>query len=149
MFAIHLWLETILVGSIKNVSCSVLSNSLWSHGLQHIKLSYPSPSPRVCSNSYPLNQGYHPTITSFVVPLISCLQSFPALRSLPMSWLFISGAKVLDLQHQSFQWIFRLDFLEDWLVWSLCCPRDSEESPPAPQFKDISASVLQFFVFYC
>ena len=42
-------------------------------------------------------------------------------------------AKVLELQlqHQSFQWIFRVDFLQDWLIWSTCCPRDSEESSPA------------------
>ena len=53
-------------------------------------------------------------------------------------------AKVLKLQvqHQSFQWIFRVDFLWDWLVWSLCCPRDSQESSPAPQFKSINSSVL-------
>ena len=37
-------------------------------------------------------------------------------------------AKVLELQHQSFQWVFRVDFLLDWLVWSPCCPRDSQES---------------------
>ena len=48
-------------------------------------------------------------------------------------------AKVLEvqLQHQSFQWIFRIDFLWGWLVWSPCSPRDSQESPPAPQFKSI------------
>ena len=53
-------------------------------------------------------------------------------------------AKVLELQlqHQSFQWIFRVDFLQDWLVWSLCCPRDSQESSPAPQFESISSLLL-------
>ena len=53
-------------------------------------------------------------------------------------------AKVLELQLQcqSFQWIFRVDFLCDWLVWSLCCPRDSQESFPTPQFKSINSSVL-------
>ena len=53
-------------------------------------------------------------------------------------------AKVLELQlqHQSFQWIFRVDFLSDWLIWSPCCPQDSQESSPAPQFKSISSSVL-------
>jgi len=47
--------------------------------------------------------------------------------------------KVLELkfQHQSFQWIFRVDLLQDLLVWSSCCPRDSQESSPAPQFKSI------------
>ena len=55
-------------------------------------------------------------------------------------------AKVLELQlqHQSFQWIFRTDFLYDWLVGSPCCPRDSQESSPTPQFKSINSSVLSF-----
>ena len=49
---------------------------------------------------------------------------------------------VLELQHQSFQWIFRTNFLWDWLVWSPCCPRDSQESSPASQFESINSSVL-------
>ena len=55
-------------------------------------------------------------------------------------------AKVLEfqLQHQSFQWIFRIDFLWDWLVWSPWSPRDSQESSPTPQFKSINSSVLSF-----
>ena len=55
-------------------------------------------------------------------------------------------AKVLEfqLQHQSFQWIFRTDFLEDELVGSPCSPRDSLESSPTPQFKNINSSVLSF-----
>ena len=44
-------------------------------------------------------------------------------------------AKVLELQHQSFQWIFRVDFLKDWLVWFPCCPRDSQESSKASNSK--------------
>ena len=51
-------------------------------------------------------------------------------------------AKLLELQHQSFQWIFRTDILYDWLVWSPCNPRYSQESSPAPQFKGISSLVL-------
>ena len=55
-------------------------------------------------------------------------------------------AKVLELQlqHQSFQWIFRTDFLYDWLVGSPYSPRDSQESSPTPQFKSINSSVLSF-----
>ena len=55
-------------------------------------------------------------------------------------------AKVLDfqLQHQSFQWIFKTDFLEHCLAWSPCFPRDSQESSPTPQFKSINSSVLSF-----
>ena len=55
-------------------------------------------------------------------------------------------AKVLEfqLQHQSFQWIFRTDFLQDWLVWSPCCPRDSQESSPTLKIKSINSSALSF-----
>ena len=48
----------------------------------------------------------------------------------------------LQLQHQPLQWIFRDDFLKDGLAWSPCCPRDSQESSPAPQFESIHSSVL-------
>ena len=51
-------------------------------------------------------------------------------------------AKVLEiqLQYQSFKWIFRVDFPQDWLVWSPCCPRDSQKSFPTPQFESINSS---------
>jgi len=57
-------------------------------------------------------------------------------------------AKVLELQlqHQSFQWISRADFLYDWLVGSPCCPTDSQESYPAPQFKNINSSALSLLL---
>ena len=80
-------------------------------------------------------------------PLSSHLQSFPASVSFQMSQLFASDkAKVLELQlqHQSFQWIFRADFLQDGLVGFPCSPRDSQESSPTPQFKSINSSVLSF-----
>ena len=56
-------------------------------------------------------------------------------------------AKVLEfqLQHQSFQWIFRTDFPEDGLVGSPCSPRDSQESSPTPQFKSINSLAFSFF----
>ena len=58
-------------------------------------------------------------------------------------------AKVLELhlQHQSFQWIFRIHFLKDWLVWSPCCPKDSQKSSPTSQFKGTNSS--GFTLFYC
>ena len=71
-------------------------------------------------------------------PFSFYLQSFPASQSFPLYWV----AKVLQLQHQSFQWIFRTDFLKDGLVWSPCNPRDSQESSPSPQFKSINSLVL-------
>ena len=48
------------------------------HGLQHVRLRCPSPAPRVCSNLCPSSRWHHPTISSFVIPFSSCLQSFPA-----------------------------------------------------------------------
>ena len=53
-------------------------------------------------------------------------------------------AKGLEFQHQSFQWIYRTNFLFDWLVWSPCRPRESQESTPTPQFKSINSSALSF-----
>ena len=74
-------------------SCSVVSNSLWPHGLQHTRPPCPSPTHRVYSNSYPLSWWYHPTISSSVIPFSSHLQSFPASGSSPVSQLFASGGK--------------------------------------------------------
>ena len=120
----------------------VLSAWLWPDGLQHARLSCPSLSLGVCENSCPLSQWYYQTIPSSVTPCSSCLQSFPVSGS----FLWVSSscqvAKGLELQHQSFQWMFRVDFLLDWLVWSSCCLRDSQESSPAPQLESINSSVL-------
>ena len=74
-------------------SPSVVSDSLWSHGLQHARLPCHSPSPQACSNSCPLSHWCHPTISSSVVPFTSCPQSFPASGSFPMSRLFALGGQ--------------------------------------------------------
>ena len=74
-------------------SRSVMSNSLRPHGLQHATLPCPSPSPRAWSNSCPLSQCCHPTISSSVVPFSSCPQSLPASGSFQMSQLFVSGGQ--------------------------------------------------------
>ena len=78
--------------------CSVtkLSLTLPSHGLQQARLPCSLLSPRVCSNSCPLNWRCHPTISSYIVPF-SCLQSFPTLESFPMSWLFTSGSQWIGI----------------------------------------------------
>ena len=72
-------------------SLSVVSNSLQLCGLQRTRLPCPSPSPRACSNSCPLSQWCHPTISSSIVPFSSCLQPFSASGSFLMNWLFSSG----------------------------------------------------------
>ena len=73
--------------------CSVMSNSLHLYGLQHARLPCPSPTPGACSNSCPRSQWCHPTISSSVVPFSSCLQSFPASGSFPMSQFFASAGQ--------------------------------------------------------
>ena len=73
-------------------SHSVVSNSLKLHGLQDARPPCPSPAPRVYSNSCPLSQWCHPTTSSSVIPFSSCLQSFPASGSFPVSQFFTSGS---------------------------------------------------------
>ena len=82
------WGEVI---SSPHSQCSVVSNSLWSHGLQHARLPCPSPTPRACSNPFPSSQWCHPTISSSVIPFSSCLQPFTASGSFLRSQFFTSG----------------------------------------------------------
>ena len=77
-------------------SCSVVSNSLQPHGLQHARLPCPSPTPKVCSNSCQSSQWCHPTISSSVL-FSSCLQSFPASGSFLMSQFFTSGGQSIGV----------------------------------------------------
>ena len=136
--------------SFLSFSHSVLYDSFRPHGLQQVRFFCPSPSPKVCSNSCPLSRWCYTTFPSSAIPFSSCL-SLSQHQGL-FWWVGSSHqvAKALDLQleHQSFQWIFilRVDFLQDWLVWSLCSPRDSHESSPTPQFKSIKS--LAFRLLY-
>ena len=70
-----------------------LCPTLWTHELQHARLSYPSPSPRVYLNSCPLSRWCYPTISSSVTPFSFCPPSFSASGSFPMSQLFSSGGQ--------------------------------------------------------
>ena len=70
-----------------------MSDSSWPHGLLHARLLCPSLSPRVCSYSCPLGLWYYLIISSSASPFSFCLQSFPASRSFPVSWLFASGGQ--------------------------------------------------------
>ena len=78
-------------------SCSVMSDSLWPHGLQHTRPPCPSPTPGVYPNSCSLSRWCHPTISSSVVPFSSHLQSFPASGSFQMSQLFTSGGQYIGI----------------------------------------------------
>ena len=70
-----------------------MSNSLRPNGLQYSSLLYPSPTQEACSNSCPLSQWCHPTISTSIIPFSSCLQSFPASQSFLMSKFFSSGSQ--------------------------------------------------------
>ena len=89
-----------------------VSDTLWRHGLQHTRLSCSSLSPEVRSNSCPLSQWCHPTISPSVTSLLLLPSIFLSIRVF-FQWDSSSNqvAKVLEVQHQSFQWIFRSDFL--------------------------------------
>ena len=78
-------------------SRSVVSDSVWPHGLQHTRPPCPSPTPEACSNPCPSSRWCHPTISSSVVPFSSCLQSFPASRSFLMSQLFTSDGQSIKV----------------------------------------------------
>ena len=97
-----------------------MSDCLWPYGLQHVRLPCPSLSPGACSNSCPLSWWCHPTISASVVSFSSCLQSFPASGSFPMSQFFASGgqstgvsasASVLPMNHSGL-FSFRMDWLD-------------------------------------
>ena len=119
-------------------SCSVMSDFLWPHGLQHAKLPCPSPTPGACSNSCPSSQWCHPIILTSVVPLSSCLQSFPASGSFPRSWFFALGGQSIGASDSAS--VLPVN-IQDWFP---CCPKDSEESSPMSQFKSINSSALSF-----
>ena len=78
-------------------SCSVVSKSLRPHESQHTRPPCPSPTPGLYSNSCPLSQWCHPTISSSVVPFSSCPQSFPELGSFQMSQCFASGGQIIGV----------------------------------------------------
>ena len=87
-------------------SRSVMSNCLWPHRLQDARLPCPSLTPRVCSDSCPLSWWYHPAISSSVIPF----SFFPSIRVFSNVDSLHQVATVVELQNQSFQWIFRIDF---------------------------------------
>ena len=119
-----------------------MSSSLWSHGLQHAELPYPSVYPTVCSNSCPLNHWCHPNILSSVTLFSTWPQSFPG--SFPINQLFASvgqstgasaSASVLPMNFQGW-------FPSGLTGFIFYCLRDSQESSRASQFESTNSSVL-------
>ena len=120
-------------------SCPVMSDSLWPCGCS------------IPGLSVPVAQVHVHCIVDAIQPSHPLMPSSPSAFNLAkhqgffqwVSHLYpVTKVLELQLQHQSFQWIFRVDFLKNWLVWSPCSPRDSQESSPAPQFESMSSSVL-------
>ena len=97
-----------------------MSDTWQHHRLQHARLHFPSPTPGACSNSCPSNWWCHPTIASSVILFSSCLQSFPASGSFPMSQLFASGGQRIGVSAFSISpsnkysglIFFRIDWLD-------------------------------------
>ena len=126
-------------------SRSVVSDSLRPHGRKHTRPPCPSPTPGVYSHSCPLSRWCHPNISSSVVPLSSCLPPFPASGSFPVSQLFATGGQSIGVSASASVLSMNIqDWFPNGLVGSPCSPRDSQESSPTPQFKNINSSALSF-----
>ena len=127
-------------------SCSVMSDSLQPHGLQHARLPCPSPTPGACSNSHPSSQWCHPTISSSVVPVSPWLQLFPASGSFPVSQFFTSGgqsigvsalASVLQVNIQDWSPL-------GWTVWISLQPKELSRDFSNTTVQKHHSSVLSF-----
>ena len=106
-------------------SCSVMSNSLWPHGLQHARLPCPSPTPGVYSNSCPSSQWCHPTISPSIVPISSSSQSFTASGSFPMSQVFATYSQSIGVSDSTS--VLPMN-IQDWfpLGWTGCISLQSK-----------------------
>ena len=135
------WLST---HSSVQFSHSIVSDSLWSHGLQHARPPCPSPTPRVYSNSCPLSRWCHPTISSSVIPFSYRLQSFPASGSFLMSQFFASGGQSIGVSAStSVLWMNTQDWSPlGWTGWISLQPKGL-----SGVFSDTSTTVQkhQFF----
>ena len=134
----------VIISSVQ-LSGSVVSHSLRPHGLQHARP--PSPTPGDYSNSCPLSQWCHPTISSSVFPFSSHLQFFPASGSFQMSQFFASGGQSIGVSASASVLPMNIQdwFPLGWTGWDLFAVQGTlKESSPTPQFKSINSSVLSF-----
>ena len=124
-------------------SCSVVSNSLWPHGLQHARPPCPSPTPRAYWSSCPLSQWCHYNHLILYGPLLLLPSIFPSIRVFSNELAFcIRWPKYWSFSISHSNEYSGLISFQDSLVWSPYSPRDSQESSPIPQFKNINSSVL-------
>ena len=122
--------------------CSVVSDSLRPHGLQHSRPPCPSPTPGVYSNSRPLSWWCHPTISSSVIPFSSCLQSFPASESFQMSQLFTSGGQSIGVTASASVLLMNI---QDWFPLGWTGWISLQSKGPSRVFSNTSVQKHQLF----
>ena len=120
----------------------VVSDSLWHHGLQHTRLPCPSPTPRSYSNSCPLNQWCHPTISSSVIPFSSHLQYFPASGSFQTSQFFTSGGQSIGISASAS--VLPMN-IQDWFPWGWTGWISLQSKGLSRVFSNITDQKHQFF----
>ena len=125
-------------------SHSVMSDSLQPHGLQHARLPCPSPTPRAYSHSCPSSQWYHPTNSSSVVPFTSCLQSFPASGSFPMSQFFASGGQRIGASASVLPMNIQDWFPLGWTGWISLLSKGLSRVFSNTTVQSINSSALRF-----
>ena len=123
-------------------SLSVMSDSLWPHGLQHTRPPCQPPAPGIYPNSYALSQWCHPTISSSVIPFSSCLQSFPTSEYFQMNQHFWSGGQSIGVSASTS--VLPMN-IQDWssLGWTGWISLQSKGLSKV--FSNISVKKHQFF----
>ena len=124
-------------------SHSVVSDSLWPHGLQHTRPPCPSPTPRTYSNSCPSSRSCHSTISSSVIPFSFCLQSFPASGSFPMSLFFVSDGQNIRASASTSGLPM---YIQDWFPLGLTGCISLESKGFSRVFSNTTVQRNQFFV---
>jgi len=137
--------NNVYVSSVQ-FSQSVVSNSLWPHGMQHARPPCPTPMPRVYSNSSPLSQWCHPTITSSIVPFSSWPQSFPVSGPFQGSQFFTSGDQSIGVSTSTS--VLTMNIQDQlplgWIGWIFLQSKTLKDSSLTPQFKSINSLGLSF-----
>jgi len=135
------WCATVSI-QFSSVSQSVVSESRRPYGLQHSRLPCPPPTPRACSNLWPLSWWCHPTISSPVIPFSSCPQSFPASGSFPMSKFFASGGKSIGVSASAA--VLPMN-IQDWFPWGLTGWISLQSKELSRVFSHTTVQKYQFF----
>ena len=123
-------------------SCWVMSDYLWPHELQHSKFLCPSPSLRTCSNSCPLSWWCYPSILSSIVSFFSCLQSFPASGSFPVSQFFASGGQSIGASASAS--VLPMN-IQDWFPLGMTCLISLQSKGLSRVFSSTTFQKHQFF----